>query len=117
MMKGRMRVIRDRGRIKWTAMMLPEHVQLLREWAKEDVWEKPIELDEQQLEVFNEIIFSAKEMGEKVAIKYYTGYRYKALVGRIRSLDTLENTIQVVSEEGGLYSISLEKISDIEHVE
>lgn len=27
---------RDRGKIKWTAMMLPEHIYLLREWQKED---------------------------------------------------------------------------------
>ncbi|WP_033828485.1 YolD-like family protein [Bacillus andreraoultii] len=110
-------MIRDRGRIKWTAMMLPEHVQLLREWANEDSWEKSTELDEQQLEVFNEIIFSAKEMRKKVAVQYYTGHHYKTLIGHIRSLDTMENTIQVVSEEGTLYSISLAKISDIEHAE
>ncbi len=29
-------MIRDRGNIKWTAMMLPEHVKLLREWQEQD---------------------------------------------------------------------------------
>ena len=29
-------MLRDRGNIKWTAMMLPEHVQRLRTWQQED---------------------------------------------------------------------------------
>ncbi|TFI48759.1 YolD-like family protein, partial [Diaphorobacter sp. DS2] len=37
-------MIRDRGRIKWTSMMLPEHVKLLRDWAKEDTYEQKREL-------------------------------------------------------------------------
>ena len=31
---------RDRGRIKWTAMMLTEHVQKLKEWMDEDHYEE-----------------------------------------------------------------------------
>ncbi|EPD49462.1 hypothetical protein HMPREF1210_03361 [Paenisporosarcina sp. HGH0030] len=37
--------LKDRGKIKWTAMMLPEHVAQLREWQQEhDLVKKP-ELD------------------------------------------------------------------------
>ncbi len=43
-------MIRDRGRIKWTSLMLPEHVKMLRDWANEDMWEKTKEIDEQKLE-------------------------------------------------------------------
>ncbi|QTD39546.1 YolD-like family protein [Sporosarcina sp. Te-1] len=28
--------IKDRGNIKWTALMLPEHVRHLRDWQAED---------------------------------------------------------------------------------
>ena len=31
---------RDRGTIKWTAMMLPKHVKLLSEWQAEDDFEE-----------------------------------------------------------------------------
>ncbi|MGN7476940.1 YolD-like family protein [Solibacillus silvestris] len=44
---------KDRGVIKWTAMMLPEHVKLLREWQKEDVLVAQPQLDEAQLEQIN----------------------------------------------------------------
>ncbi|SEJ82413.1 YolD-like protein [Bhargavaea ginsengi] len=29
-------MLRDRGNIKWTAMMLPEHLEALRQWHEED---------------------------------------------------------------------------------
>ncbi|GAB3801050.1 YolD-like family protein [Virgibacillus kimchii] len=43
-------MVNDRGNIKWTSLMLPEHVQLIKEmWEEDDKKEKPI-LDEQQIE-------------------------------------------------------------------
>lgn len=41
---------RDRGTIKWNAMMLPEHVKLLREWKTEDEKAEKPNLDEWALE-------------------------------------------------------------------
>lgn len=37
--------LKDRGKIKWTAMMLPEHVAQLREWQQEHELVKKPELD------------------------------------------------------------------------
>ena len=34
-------MIRDRGTIKWTAMMLPEHVQKIKQWKREAYAEAP----------------------------------------------------------------------------
>ena len=48
--------IKDRGRIKWTAMMLPEHVQMLREWQQEDRYNVKPELNEFDLEAVHEEI-------------------------------------------------------------
>lgn len=45
---------RDRGKIKWTAMMLPEHISLLREWQAEDDYVKRPELSEWDLENIQE---------------------------------------------------------------
>ena len=41
---------RDRGTIKWTAMMLPEHVKLLREWHAEDDYIPKPQHDEYEFE-------------------------------------------------------------------
>jgi hypothetical protein len=110
-------IIRDRGRIKWTAMMLPEHVKILRDWAKEDLWESHKELDEQQLEKFNEKIVEAKALNKKVAIQYYVGHHYKTLIGHIRSFDTLKNGIQIVCEDGHVVFMSSAEITDIQYVD
>ena len=51
---------RDRGTIKWNAMMLPEHVKLLREWkAEDDETERP-HLDE----------WALQELGMQIAAAY-----------------------------------------------
>jgi hypothetical protein len=45
---------RDRGTIKWTAIMLTEHLHLLREWkAEDDVFPEP-NLDESD---FDELVY------------------------------------------------------------
>lgn len=48
--------IKDRGRIKWTAMMLPEHIEMLREWKNEDRYSRKPDLDEFSLEAIHEEI-------------------------------------------------------------
>jgi YolD-like protein. len=52
-------MIRDRGRIKWSAMMLPEHVKMLREWAEEEKWEEEKTADEQTREEWGGILSQA----------------------------------------------------------
>jgi hypothetical protein len=106
-------VIRDRGRIKWTSMMLPEHVKLLRDWAKEDTYEKRIELDEQALEVLNEVVAEAMEFGKPVSITHYVHHRHELLVGSIHHADSLEGKLHVVDRDGKVHYIRLSGISDI----
>lgn len=43
-------MIRDRGNIKWTAMMLPEHLRELRKWQAEDDLVKRPDLSEWDLQ-------------------------------------------------------------------
>ncbi|MDN3448699.1 YolD-like family protein [Planococcus sp. APC 3906] len=51
--------IKDRGTIKWTAMMLPEHVQMLRDWQKHERSDARPYLDEFDLEALYEEIHLA----------------------------------------------------------
>ncbi len=43
-------MIQDRGNIKWASMMLPEHLELLREYKQQGRTEQPRELTEWELE-------------------------------------------------------------------
>lgn len=60
-MKGVNHNVQDRGKLKWTALMLSEHIQRLRAWQAEDTIPVRREPDEQQLEEWNYVITSAME--------------------------------------------------------
>ncbi|MGG0669874.1 hypothetical protein [Sporosarcina koreensis] len=46
--------IKDRGKIKWTAMMLPEHTVRLRDWYAEDDLAPEPELNEDDMQLLQE---------------------------------------------------------------
>ena len=110
-------MIRDRGRIKWTSMMLPEHVKMLRDWAQEDEIEKEREMDEQQLELMNGTILEAMEYNHAVAITYYGNRRYETIVGKIHYLDGIEGRLRIVDRFGEVQRIRIGAIADIRFAE
>jgi hypothetical protein len=106
-------MIRDRGRIKWTSMMLPEHVKMLRNWAKEDSYEQPITVDEQALEKMNEITEEALHSGKRVVITHYDDHQYRPLIGTIVRVDTLKQTLHVEDNFSERWVVPLANIVDI----
>jgi hypothetical protein len=108
-------IIRDRGNIKWTAMMLPEHVAMLRELkASQNNKQKPI-IDEQQFEEMNEVIRLAIEGKETVLITYFKEYDHKSIVGEVRNLDEVFRCIRIFNGEKSL-TLNVENIIDIKIV-
>ncbi|MED1740845.1 YolD-like family protein [Bacillus swezeyi] len=63
--------LKDRGTIKWTAMMLPEHVSLLRELeSNHNRVKKPV-LDPAQIEDMEMIISEAMEFNNTVQFSVF----------------------------------------------
>lgn len=110
-------MIRDRGRIKWTSMMLPEHVKLLRDWAREDEYEKEKQLDEQQLEQLNDTILEAMEYNRPVAITYYRQRKYELVVGKIHYWNELGQKLHIVDKFEEIHRIQLSAIADVRHAD
>ena len=108
---------RDRGRIKWTSMMLPEHVKQLRDWAEEDSFEQRKKIDEQRLEEWNEITAEAMEFSRLITITHYAGRRYQLLIGRIHYYDGLNSKLHVVDQLEKTYYLSIHDIADIRFTE
>ncbi|WLR43838.1 YolD-like family protein [Bacillus carboniphilus] len=106
-------MIRDRGTIKWTSMMLPEHVKQLKEWTKEDGFETMPELDEQQLEEINELIYESITLGTQLTMVYFDHHQRKAITGIVHSVDELNRTINVVSREGSTFEIPFSSIIQV----
>lgn len=110
-------MIRDRGRIKWTSMMLPEHVRLLRDWAKEDQWKEGKKLDEQKLEELDAIVQWALKYNKKVVLHYYKDHQYETVQGVIHSFDLIEKEVRLIDSTGERWAIPVTSIHQIEGVE
>lgn len=107
-------MIRDRGRIKWVSMMLPEHVKLLREYNESlDKVEKPV-LDEQKYEEFNKVIRRAKEENITLQFTYYQKGEMKKLVGNIHYIDQLKRELRIVDYLTKKHVLKLGDIIEIE---
>ncbi len=96
-------------------MMLPEHVKLLRDWAKEDTHEKRKELDEQELDRLNEVVSEAMEFGKVVSVTHYVKHQHQLLSGRIHHYDSLEEKLHVVDCFEEVHYIPLASIMDIRY--
>lgn len=86
---------RDRGTIKWNAMMLPEHVKLLREWQAEDkIIAKP-ELDEWVLQEMSGQIQWAYEQQSALELTVWEVERLYKVQGKIARVDRQRSILQM----------------------
>ncbi len=105
-------MIRDRGNIKWTAMMLPEHVKLLREWQEQDQYVKKPELDEWALQELSEQLQLAYNQKSEVELKVWEEKQVYKVTGVIAKLNT--SNAKLYFEDGrafpfqSIYGISID---------
>ncbi|PLR84538.1 YolD-like family protein [Bacillus sp. V33-4] len=107
-------MIRDRGKIKWTSMMLPEHVKLLHGWAEQDTFEKKGEPDEQQLELMNETIAEAMEFRKTVTITHYRDHHHELVIGTIHYWDEMTRRLHIVDRFDTFHRLQLADIVDVQ---
>ncbi|MDM5339676.1 YolD-like family protein [Fictibacillus enclensis] len=106
-------MLKDRGGIKWTSLMLPEHVKALREfdWDITKI-ERPV-LDEQQLEEMNETICAAMEFNNSIKIEYYKSGRIETINGHIHYINVHNNQVRLVTKSGEISRINFEDITEV----
>lgn len=92
-------MLRDRGRIKWTAMMLPEHVRLLREWQEEEGHKKTIEVDEQQLEEWHYLIEEAMGNHLPLLIRFAAQSGAEEALGYVHYVDFNQGMLRFVTKK------------------
>ncbi|MFU0790632.1 MAG: YolD-like family protein [Virgibacillus proomii] len=91
-------MVNDRGTIKWTSIMMPEHVELLEEiWKEQDHKEKPI-LDEQQQEEINLKLWMALANDLTVKLKYYDNHNFYKAKGKITSINRQNKYIDIAGQ-------------------
>ncbi|WP_430787520.1 YolD-like family protein [Virgibacillus flavescens] len=100
--------VNDRGTKKWTAMMLPEHIELLKKmWQEEEYKEKPI-LDEQQLMEMETKLQCALHNNLTVEIKHYDEPHFAVARGKLLKINARSGYLRVGEKE-----ISLENVLDV----
>lgn len=108
-------MIRDRGTIKWTAMMLPEHVKMLREHQDGLNYGRKPELDEQRYEEFNEIICVAMEENRLLKFMYYQKGKIVELAGHVHYVDEIRKELRVMDKMNMMHLLKVMDIVDIEY--
>ncbi|SFA74783.1 YolD-like protein [Lentibacillus halodurans] len=84
---------RDRGSIKWSSLMLPEHVELLKEmWQHDGKTLKPT-VDEQQTALLDDQLLEAFELQSPVCLRIYENGGITERTGMIKKLDSQTNSI------------------------
>ncbi|UOE96087.1 YolD-like family protein [Alkalihalobacillus sp. LMS39] len=90
---------RDRGTMKWTAMMLPEHVAMMRELEKEYKKLPKPELDEQQAEEFERTICEAMEFNQALSFEFWDDGEHKRIVGKVHHIVSGTKELRVFDDE------------------
>ncbi|MEK5183887.1 YolD-like family protein [Solibacillus sp. FSL W7-1324] len=90
---------RDRGTIKWSAMMLPEHVKLLREWQEEDKIITQPQLDEAQLEQININLQRAYTEHCAIQLKVWEQTGLYTVSGAIQKISIHEQYVKLTNSE------------------
>lgn len=106
-------MIRDRGRIKWVSMMLPEHIKMLRDWVKEDQYEVKKEIDEQQLELMNATLSEAVEFDQFITVTHYRNKNYELVIGKVHYWDEMTGKLHIVDHFEEVHRIPIADIADI----
>lgn len=103
-------MVNDRGNIKWTSLMLPEHVEMLRALDEEEKnVEKPI-LSEDKLMEMEKVLQQAMEYKQLVSMEYFHNKRILPYKGVVTS--AASGKLQVVTENGIEY-LAVNNVVDI----
>ncbi|UED81100.1 YolD-like family protein [Lysinibacillus sp. CD3-6] len=76
-------MINDRGNMKWTSLMLPEHLVKLKEWKKEQFYDKKRELTEWELDEIEQTIQRAFKMKKQIKLTLWKSQKLYDEIGMI----------------------------------
>ncbi|PIC82893.1 YolD-like family protein [Sporosarcina sp. P1] len=104
---------RDRGKLKWTSLMLPEHLERLRDWQQEDEYIERPELTDWELQTMQETLEVAWRRRVKTMIKTWHDGEVRFHQGEIEVLDLRTMTI-MLCDPFGTERIHVEDVVDVQ---
>lgn len=87
-------MINDRGTKKWSSIMLPEHVEALKQViAEQDYKEKPILDDQQKVEIDLKLQMAIQN-DLMLKVEYFRSHDFHQVQGKLRTIDALNKRLQ-----------------------
>jgi len=109
-------VIRDRGNIKWTAIMLPEHVAAVKqELINLEKVKKPI-LDEDRLAEIEMLIHEGMEYNYLLEFKLFKKGFIESIIGHTHFIDYIKKEFRIKDKNDLIHKIPFQKIVDVQKV-
>ena len=105
--------IRDRGNIKWTAMMLTEHREALERLAEKTKERVKPEVDQQKLEEMNGLLCQSLAQGSSVQITYFQSSNFHRVGGTLKAYHPIHRELLLEDEAGNEITLLLENIVDV----
>jgi len=93
-------MVQDRGTIKWSTLMLPEHAEMLKElWRQDKKAVKPI-LDPQEMEMLNRRLLEAYAQQHTITISIYENGLEINYTGKLKRMDREKGCFILKMEHG-----------------
>ncbi|CAI6275266.1 SPbeta prophage-derived putative protein YolD [Bacillus subtilis] len=103
-------MLRDRGTIKWTSMMLPEHLtQLKQDLIDVSKIEKP-SLDDQQIEEMDLLVSEALEFNKELKFKLFNNGFVENVNGRVHYINFEQHRLHVKDQNDNTIYINMNNI-------
>ncbi|MBU8716648.1 YolD-like family protein [Bacillus subtilis] len=103
-------MLRDRGTIKWTSMMLPEHLtQLKQDLIDVSKIEKP-SLDDQQIEEMDILFSEALEYNKELKFKLFNNGFVENVNGRVHYINFEQRRLHVKDQNDNTIYINMNNI-------
>ncbi|AWM17235.1 YolD-like family protein [Bacillus inaquosorum] len=103
-------MLRDRGTIKWTSMMLPEHLtQLKQDLIDVSKIEKP-SLDDQQIEEMDLLVSEALEFNKELQFKLFNDGFVENVTGRVHYINFEQQKLHVKDQNDNTVYINMNNI-------
>lgn len=103
-------MLRDRGTIKYTSIMLPEHLtQLKQDLIDTSKIEKP-SLDDQQIEEMDLLISEALEFNKELLFKLFNNGFVKNVTGRVHYINFEQQKLHVKDQNDNTVYVNMNNI-------
>lgn len=103
-------MLKDRGLKKWGSLMLPEHVQLLKEALfEENEVHKPV-LDEQEIIEMESLIVEGMEFNYSLTFSIFSAGFVQEIKGKTHYIDHLKKELRLIDHSGGIHFLSFDQL-------